>query len=100
ILFLFWSGKPETDPAVFFRYVSECYGDLSVFSSPFAPRCISMCQYEDRQSFRQKQIFYSIYFGGAFYHIRRNPSGRTIPPLPRFPPGGYDLQQLPELPEP
>ena len=58
-----------------------------LFSSPFAPRCISMCQYEDRQSFRQKQIFYSIYFGGAFYHIRRNPSGRTIPPAPPLPAG-------------
>lgn len=78
---LFWSGKPETDPAVSFRYVSECYGDLSVFSSPFAPRCISMCQYEDRQSFRQnKSLFYLFWRSILSYSsksIRSNDSTRS-----------------------
>ena len=84
--------KTETEPWVSFRYVSICYDVLCFFrspisSSPFAPCCISMRQYKDTQSFRQKQIFYSIYFGGVFYRTHRNPSGRTIPPAPPLPAG-------------
>ncbi len=84
--------KTETEPWVSFRYVSICYGVLWFFrspisSSPFAPCCISMRQYKDTQSFRQKQIFYSICVGGVIYRTRRNPSGRTIPPAPPLPAG-------------
>ena len=84
--------KTETEPWVSFRYVSICYGVLWLFrspisSSPYAPCCISMRQYKDTQSFRQKQIFYSICVGGVIYRTRRNPSGRTIPPAPPLPAG-------------